>query len=257
MKLREDEFSICVWGSPVAQRLMKSAWEVSGPLSKESSEYLKTLGYKAEVKMLEPQFGAAGGLLWGILEGIPKLIPFLRIFIFLVKVMTDKYARMLIDQSSQSQTHMTIVLSYDSEEEKWLDQWNPSESTGKLSTMLDAGYFLLQYLKDKYPNIIFTTSIQFTFLKGDARRIYLLQPGDDSNLNIARFKRTLVQTSFEKYVEKTFSISHNFFIKRVDLNLKDIGDSRTYYFLLPSMLLNEVHYKYEHLKYKISKREQG
>lgn len=226
-------------------------------MSNEASEYLNALGYKAKVKMFVPQFGAAGGFLWSILERIPKLVPFIRILIFAIKVITDKYARTLINQSSRSQTNMSIVISYDSDEKNWLDQWDPSESTSKLSAMLDAGHFVIQYLKNKYPNVIFSVSIHFSFHRGDARRTYFFQLDDNTAFNIARFKKTLGQTSFEKYVEKSFSISHKVFIKRVDSDLKNIhAHSRTYYFLLPSILLTELRYKYEHLKYKINKREQ-
>ena len=72
-------------------------------------------------------------------------------------------------------------------------------------------------------------------------------------LSTARFKKICRQISFEKYIDKRFSITNNIFIKSAGGRFTD--KSSMYYFLLPSMLVSELQSRYKLMMYKIKERD--
>lgn len=254
MKHRRDEFNVYLWGSPSANELMVSPLSLMSDISNESSRYLRSLGYKARVDVPMPQLGATGGgWLLMLLDSIPKIMPFVRIGIFAFKVLFDKYARSMIARSDKNSIDLQIVIHYNSNAEGWTRSWSADNSVEKLHTMLDASNALYDYLKKKYPSMRFGQSISFSFKNGNASQSFHLSHDQAGLLNTARYKKISRQTSFEKYIDKSFYITKKIFIKRVDGRFPD--KSSVYYFLLPSMLIGELQSRYELFKYKMKERD--
>lgn len=256
MMHRKDEFNVHVWGSPTPNELMVSPFSLVRDISAESSRYLRSLGYKSRVNVPMPQYGATGmGILLMILDSIPKMMPFLKIGVFIFKVLLDKYARDTISSTDKNSIDLQIVINYQSNIDGWITSWSADNAVDKISAMLDASNLLHKYLKSKYPSIHFSQSVHFLFKNGSAGQSFHLSHEQAGLLNTARFKKVCRQTSFEKYMDKSFYITKKVFIKRVDGRFPDT--SRVYYFLLPSILLGELQSKYELLKYKLNERSAG
>jgi hypothetical protein len=112
-----------------------------------------------------------------------------------------------------------------------------------------------EYLKKKYPGMRFGQSVSFSFENGNASQSFHLSHDQAGPLNTARYKKISRQTSFEKYIDKSFYITKKIFIKRVDSRFPD--KSSVYYFLLPSMLIGELQSRYELFKYKMKEMDSG
>lgn len=254
MKHRRDEFNVHVWGSPSANELMVSPFSLVQDISNEASRYLRSLGYKARVDVPMPQYGAAGvGWLLVLLDNIPKMMPFLRIGVFIFKTLFDKYARRMITSTDDNSIDLQIVINYNSDAKGWMRSWNTDNSLGKLHTMLDASNALYDYLKKKYPSMRFGQSVSFSFRNGNASQSFHLSHDQAGLLNTARYKKICRQTSFEKYVDKSFYVTKKVFIKRVVGHFPD--KPSVYYFLLPSILITELQSRYQLLKYKMKERD--
>lgn len=256
MKHRRDEFNVHVWGSPTANELMVSPISLVQDISKEASRYLRSLGYKARVDVPMPQYGATGmGWLLMLLDTIPKMVPFLKIGVFVFKALFDKYARQMITSTDSNSIDLQIVINYNSDVKGWTRSWSKDNSVEKLQTMLDASNALYDYLKKKYPGMRFGQSVSFSFENGNASQSFHLSHDQAGPLNTARYKKISRQTSFEKYIDKSFYITKKIFIKRVDSRFPD--KSSVYYFLLPSMLIGELQSRYELFKYKMKEMDSG
>jgi len=254
MKHRSDEFNVYVWGSPLANELMVSPISLMRDISDESSRYLKSLGYKARVDVPMSELGGTGsGWLLMLLDSIPKMVPFLRVGIFVFKVLFDKYARSMITSTDSNSIDLQIMIHYTSQMKGWTRSWSADASVEKLHTMLDASNALYDYLKKKYPNMRFGQSVSFSFKNGNASQSFHLSHDQAGLLNTARYKKISRQASFEKYIDKSFHITKKIFIKRVDGRFP--GKSSVYYFLLPSMLISELQSRYELFKYKMKERD--
>ena len=252
-----DEFNLYVWGMPIKEGLTYSGWEMTERLSKESSLYLNSLGYRSVVNIPTPQLGAGGlGIIRLMIESLPDLIPFLKIALLTVKVVTNKYYRAIAFATKSPRPSMEIVMYYKSSSKKWIKEWTPDDSVSKTDSMLEASYYLYIYLKSKYPNIEFRQSVSFYFDHGKSSIHFKLNDSENSKLNLARFKMILRQTSFLSDTSNTIDIKNKLFIRRSEVVFGNGGfeSEKKYYFVIPSTLVSELINRSQLLKFKIKNK---
>ncbi len=248
-----EKFEIVVWGGIDRNEFLKSRWDVTDDITHEAAEYLKSLGYNAIEGKVAPGFGATAGI-WGILMSLHNLIPLMKTMVFVFRVLSDKYSRYALNWAGKNRPSMFIATSHKANDEGWINSWDPAHASKKLDSLLDASHFVCNYLKSKYPNIIFTQTVEVMFNIGESSQSYSFNMGEDTDINMFRYKKIFRQTTFEKFVSKDFSIHKKLFIKRVDFNKRNFSREilKTYYFLIPSILLKELRYKHEVLSQKLS-----
>lgn len=259
MSNRGEEFEVSVWGSPDGYEFSSLDWESWSKLTKESSAYLRSIGYKARAKVLVPQFGSAGGygLISSIIESISRIIPPIRLAVLIFKVLSDRYARAMLLSSSKSRVNMKVDIYYKSRLKKWATHGNPDNASKKLESMLDASLYLHEYISNKYPNVVFDTSVDFSLDEGRSSIGYSLSHSQVTAVNVARLKKTCSQTVILKHTNKHIGISKGFpffglFIKRVD---SSISRQRVYFLLLPSMLIRDANKFRRIIKHKMKQGE--
>lgn len=257
MSNRGNEFDVSIWGNPVNSQFSSLTVDSWARITKESSAYLRSIGYNARAKVPQPQLGAAGsGLLFSIIESVSHYVAPIRLIAVFGKIFFDKYNRSALLGTYDNRTSMNISLTYESNVKHWTGQGNPDDAADKLRSMLDASHFLHIYLSEKYPSVVFSLFVGLVFDKGGSSISYDLSQTQVTALNVARFKKTCTQTVFSKNVSKRFYITKRplvsgIFIKRIDSY--GIMDKKTYYLLIPSRLLKDVLVLRRILKYRTKK----
>ena len=267
MKQREhnkDEFNVFVLGSLESNPFMTPMLYKAEIISNETVDYLRKIGYNANFYIPPLGLGATGGSILATLAIVERLIPFLKVVILVMTAMANKYVLREINWSNRSKDHMHIDISYSSEATHWVKDWDPDNASRKLDTMIDAAQYASQYLNSKYPNIVFSSTISFKFKTGQSKQSYSI-PAINSQFNIARIKRLFRYTTFEKNTSKYFTLVNKILVKRQDSFVDKVWykgqDSsvqsskyKTYYFIIPSMLISELSNKYELIKNKLKSK---
>lgn len=200
-------------------------------LTEISANHLRSLGYNAKAKYPSPPVGLGAApsdtndIIWHTMASIPDYATPIKATLLLSKLFIRRIDRQLLRASQENKCTVHVSISYKKKIHQWNACENPENITHKIPSLLDASFFAKNFLSEKYPNLIFNTSIDVGLIntaKEDSTIIRYNLPHDSpTELNVARLKKACRYSTYPTGVKRSYSITQKTiagrnFIKRID-----------------------------------------